>query len=177
MKSINNMMGIFLIIVGIFVGMAILDVIPIISVLFILPVAFLVPYYTVKKHIILLVPGCLSAAIATYITLRVRLNDFDGISILLLLGAAFFAIFFIHNLKMDGSHLIEKYWPIIPGASLLILGGLLMAGGIDFISFNAAYLSLFTPLALIVTGAIIILYGNKRRISITQHGEGKGGKI
>jgi hypothetical protein len=157
----NIFLGIVLIMAGILIGLSALNLMPKISILFILAGGFLVAYFVFDRNIGFLIPGCILAAIATFITLGWQ-NGFNGIYILLLLGLAFFAIFLIHTMHIKTNQWGDRYWPLFPGSILMIIGTLILNAQLDPLDPNRKIITMITPVFLIVIGMVILFGGTKK---------------
>ncbi len=163
MKDISKKLGIFFIVMGVLLGIVVLNMIPVTSILFIISIALIASYFLFYRHLVILIPGCLLMAVAIFIALQIAYDDFAGTFILLLLGIAFLAVFFIHNFRMETSYWGQKYWPLFPGAVLMIIGSMFIAARNGMMTFNPGYLVLITPITLIAVGVIIVLSDFKKK--------------
>jgi hypothetical protein len=157
----NVFLGIVLVMAGIWMGLSALNLMPKISILFILAAGFLVAYFVFNRNIGFLIPGCILAAIATFVTLGQQ-NGFNGIYVLILLGLAFFAIFLIHTMHIKTDQWGDKYWPLFPGSILIIIGTLILNAQLDPLDPNRQIITMITPAFLIIIGIIILFGGTKK---------------
>lgn len=157
----NVFLGIILVVLGIWLALSALDLIPDINFLFILATGFLVAYVVFGRNIGFLIPGCILAAIATFVTLG-QMNGFNGIYVIILLGLAFVAIFLIHTMHIRTKDWGEKYWPLFPGSILLIVGTLILNAQLDPLDPKRQLFNMITPALLIIIGIIILFGGTKK---------------
>lgn len=157
----NVFLGIVLVLVGILMALSALNLMPKFNILFILAAGFLVAYFVFNRNIGFLIPGCILAAIATFITLGQR-NGFNGIYVLILLGLAFFAVFLIHTMHIKTNQWGDRYWPLFPGSVLLIVGTLILNAQLDPMDPQRKIITMIAPVFLIIIGVIILFGGTKK---------------
>jgi hypothetical protein len=157
----NVFLGVVLVLVGILMALSALNLMPKFSILFILAAGFLLAYFVFNRNIGFLIPGCILAAVATFITLGQQ-NGFNGIYILILLGLAFFAIFLIHTVHIKTNQWGDKYWPLFPGSVLIIVGTLILNAQLDPMDPQRKLITMVAPAFLIIIGIIILFGGTKK---------------
>lgn len=125
-----------------------------------LGIIFIILYYT-KKVQGFIIPGMLLNATGIYMILLRSMNDrYAAPSIFLLLGFAFYAIYFI-------AYMGTSTWPLVPATILLALGVLYYAISFEVITWNMIYLNreLIIPLLLMGAGVLVLLglFGKGKR--------------
>ncbi len=104
-------------------------------------------------------PGTILPAIGIYIILMKAFNDrYVASSIFLLLGFAFYAVYFIAYIGKSG-------WPLIPATILFIAGILSYGFSFKIISWNIIYLNrnFIWPILMIGAGVLILMNHIRRR--------------
>ncbi|KUO72292.1 MAG: hypothetical protein APF77_20160 [Clostridia bacterium BRH_c25] len=104
-------------------------------------------------------PGMILPAIGIYLILLRTFNDkYTASSIFLLLGFAFYAIYFIAYMGSSG-------WPLIPATIFLLTGILAYAFSFKVITWNMVYMSrgYLWPSMMILAGVLILMNLRKRR--------------
>lgn len=128
------------------------------AVLIALGLIFIFLYHT--KHIQgFIFPGTILPALGIYIILQRSFSDrLAGSSIFLLLGFAFYAIYFI-------AYIGRSSWPLIPATILLITGILSYAFSFKLLTWSMVSLNwdYIWPLLLIAAGVLILLGRLKKR--------------
>lgn len=128
------------------------------AVLIALGLIFIFMYYI--KHIQgFIFPGTILPALGIYIILQRSFSDrLAGPSIFLLLGFAFYAIYFL-------AYMGKSSWPLFPATILLLLGVLAYAVSFDVITWTMISLNwdYIWPLLLVVAGVSILLGRLRKR--------------
>lgn len=123
-----------------------------------LGIIFIFMYYS--KHIRgFIFPGMILPALGIYLILLRSLNGrYASSSIFLLLGLAFYAIYFI-------AYMGKSSWPLIPATILLLIGILSYAFSFKIITWHLVYLKwdYIWPLLLVAAGVLIILSKLKKK--------------
>lgn len=125
-----------------------------------LGIIFIILYYT-KKLQGFIIPGMLLNATGIYLILLRYMNDrYAAPSIFLLLGFAFYAIYFM-------AYMGNSNWPLVPATILLAVGILSYAFSFEVITWNMLYLKrdYIWPLLMIGTGLLILLGLVKKKIT------------
>ncbi len=115
-------------------------------------IIFIIIYHT-RKAQGFIIPGMLLPAISIYLILLRSVGDkYASPSIFLLLGFAFYAIYFI-------AYMGTSNWPLIPASLLLIIGILSYAFSFKVITWRMLYLrsDYILPLLLIAAGILVLL--------------------
>lgn len=118
-----------------------------------LGIIFIILYYT-KKVQGFIIPGMLLNAAGIYLILLRSMNDrYASPSIFLLLGFAFYAIYFI-------AYMGTSTWPLVPATILLAMGVLYYAISFEVITWNMIYLKRELIISLLMMGAgVLVLLG------------------
>jgi hypothetical protein len=128
------------------------------AVLIVLGIIFTFMYYT--KHIHgFIFPGMLLPAIGVYFILLRCFNDrLAGPSIFLLLGFAFYIIYF-------AAYIGKSSWPLVPATILLLMGILAYSFSFKVITWSMIILKwdYIWPLAMVMAGLLIIVNRFKKR--------------
>jgi hypothetical protein len=161
MERKNVFLGVILVLVGVWLALSALHMMPNINFLFILAGGFIVAYFVFNRNLGFLIPGCILAAVATFITLGQQ-HGFNGIYILILLGLAFIAIFLIHTLYIKSGQWGDRYWPLFPGSILIIIGTLILNMQLGSSDPMRQLINMVTPGLLILLGIIILFGGSKK---------------
>ena len=156
MHNKNVRVGIILILVGVLSGLGTLKIFSGELVLYLFSIGFLGAYFGYRRNVGFLIPGCILASIAVFSSVEQRMPGFDGLYFLLFLGTAFIAVFLIHTLH-NSSSWGERYWPLFPGLSLMIIGFLTLAVENKLLRFDLKYLNFVTPAILVIAGAVILI--------------------
>lgn len=128
------------------------------TMLIVLGIIFIFIYYS-KQIQSFIFPGMILPALGIYLILSRTVSDrYASPSIFLLLGFAFYAIYFI-------AYMGKSNWPLIVATILLLLGIAGYALSFKVITWNSIYLKgeYIFPLILIGAGALILLNMRKRR--------------
>ncbi len=129
------------------------------AVLIVLGIIFTFIYH--MKHIQgFIFPGMILPALGIYfILLRAFSDRLAGSSIFLLLGFAFYAIYFIAYMDRSG-------WPLMIASILLLMGILSYAFSLQVLTWNMVQLKwdYIWPLLLIAAGILVLLNRLKRRV-------------
>lgn len=157
----NVFFGVVLIMIGILVGLVTLHLIPGLSLLFILAGSFLAAYFVFHRNIGFLIPGCILAAVATFVTIE-SAHRISGFYMILFLGIAFLAIFFIHTMHLKTNYWGERNWPLFPGAILSVLGSLLLSAQSQWFGIDRKIFSMIVPVLLVVVG-VALLFGERKK--------------
>lgn len=115
-------------------------------------IIFIIIYHT-RKAQGFIIPGMLLPAVGIYLILLRSMGDkYASPSIFLLLGLAFYAIYFIAYMGISN-------WPLIPATLMLIIGILSYAFSFKVITWNMIYMrsDYILPLLLIAAGIIVLL--------------------
>ena len=158
----NVLLGIILVTVGAVMGLIALEIIPGISMLFVIAGGFLAAYFVFGRNIGFLIPGCVITAIAAYSTWNQMVPGLDGIYFLLLLGAAFIAVFLIHTMHLQTNYWGERYWPLFPGTILTGIAGLTLSQRPNYWDLDRKLFSLIVPAFLVIVGILVLVGGNRR---------------
>ena len=129
------------------------------AVMIVLGIIFTFIYYVKRIHGFIF-PGMILPALGIYIILLRVLNDrLASSSIFLLLGFAFYAIYFI-------AYMGKSNWPLIPASILLLAGILSYAFSFKVLSWNIILLKwdYIWPLLMIAAGLLILISRLKRRV-------------
>ncbi len=129
------------------------------AVMIVLGIIFTFIYYVKRIHGFIF-PGMILPALGIYIILLRVLNDrLASSSIFLLLGFAFYAIYFI-------AYMGKSNWPLIPASILLLAGILSYAFSFKVLSWNIILLKwdYIWPLLMIAAGLLILIRRLKRRV-------------
>jgi len=123
-----------------------------------LGIIFIIIYY-IKNAQGFIIPGMILNAVGIYLILLRTMDDkYASPSIFLLLGFAFYAIYFI-------AYMGKSNWPLIPATILLVIG--ILAYGFNFkvITWDMIYLKrdLIWPLIMIGGGVMVLLNLVKKR--------------
>jgi len=128
------------------------------TMLIVLGVIFICVYYS--KHIQgFIFPGMILPVLGVYLILSRTVSDrYASPSIFLLLGFAFYAIYFI-------AYMGKSSWPLIVATILLLLGILGYALSFKVLTWNMVYLKgeYILPLIMIAAGVLILLNMRKKR--------------
>ena len=128
------------------------------TVLISLGIIFIFVYYT--KHLQgFIFPGTILPALGIYSILMRAFNDrYVSSSLFLLLGFAFYAIYFL-------AYMGKSAWPLIPATILILTGILSYAFSFEIITWNMVYLNwdYLWPLIMIGAGLLILLSKLKRK--------------
>lgn len=128
------------------------------ALLIMLGIIFIFMYYS--KHIQgFIFPGMILPALGVYIILlRVLSDRYAASSIFLLLGFAFYAIYFI-------AYMGRSSWPLIPATILLLMGIAGYAISFEVITWHMLYLKseYIGPSLMIAAGVLILLNLRKKR--------------
>ncbi|MFZ5353213.1 MAG: hypothetical protein ACOZCL_10900 [Bacillota bacterium] len=162
MENKNTIIGAALIALGIIIGLASMNFIDGSIIFYALAIGFIAGYFVKGRCLGLLIPGCILSALALFITMDELILDFSGLYFLIMLGAAFLSVFMIHTVRYNSGNWGEKYWPLFPGFSLMLIGGMVLAVEGNLISFNLEYLNLITPAILIIIGAVMLVSNFKK---------------
>jgi len=122
------------------------------TVLIALGIIFIILYYT-KKVQGFIIPGMLLNATGIYMILLRSMNDkYVSPSIFLLLGFAFYAMYFI-------AYMGTSTWPLVPATILLALGVLYYAISFEVITWNTIYMKreYIIPLLMMGAGVLVLL--------------------
>ena len=127
-------------------------------VLIVLGIIFTFMYYS--KHIQgFIFPGMILPALGVYfILIRMLSERYAASSIFLLLGFAFYAIYFI-------AFMGSSSWPLIPATILLLIGVVSYAFSFNVITWNMVYLKreYIWPIVMIAAGILVLLNLRKSR--------------
>lgn len=122
------------------------------TLLIVMGIIFIFIYYT--KHAQgFIIPGMILPATGIYLILLRTMNDrYASPSIFLLLGFAFYAIYFI-------AYMGRSNWPLIPAAMLLLIGILAYAFNFKVITWDMIYIrrDYLWPLLMIGAGVMVLL--------------------
>lgn len=128
------------------------------TVLIVLGIIFIFIYYS--KHIQgFIFPGMILPAIGVYLILEKSFRgSYVDSSIFLLIGFAFYAIYFI-------AYMGKSSWPLIPATILLLIGISAYAFSFEIITWNMVYLysDYIWPFLMIGAGVSILLNLIRRR--------------
>lgn len=122
------------------------------TLLIVLGIIFIFIYYT-KNAQGFIFPGMILPATGIYLILLRTMNDrYVFSSIFLLLGFAFYAIYFI-------AYMGRSNWPLIPATILLVIGILAYAVSFKVITWNMIFLrrDYIWPLLMIGAGILVLL--------------------
>jgi len=128
------------------------------TLLIVLGIIFIFIYYS-KQIQGFIIPGMILPVLGVYfILLRTVSDRYAAPSILLLLGFAFYAIYFIAYMGKSG-------WPLIVATILLLLGIAGYALSFNVITWNIVYLKrdYILPVIMIAAGALVLLNMWKRK--------------
>ena len=129
------------------------------AVFIVLGIIFTFMYYA--KHIHgFIFPGMILPALGIYVILLRVLNDrLAGSSIFMLLGFAFYAIYFI-------AYMDKSNWPLVIASILLIVGVLSYAFSFKVLTWSTILLKwdYIWPLLMIAAGLLILINRLKRRV-------------
>lgn len=128
------------------------------TMLIVLGIIFIFIYYS-KQIQGFIFPGMILPALGIYfILLRTVSGRYADSSIFLLLGFAFYAIYFT-------AYMGKSDWPLIAATILLLLGIVSYAVSFKVITWNMVYLKreYIWPLMMIAAGVLILLNMRKRR--------------
>lgn len=117
-----------------------------------LGIIFIIIYY-LKNAQGFIIPGMLLNAVGIYLILLRTMDDkYSSPSIFLLLGFAFYAIYFI-------AFMGKSNWPLIPATILLVIGILAYAFNFKVINWDMIYLKkdLIWPIFMIGGGVMVLL--------------------
>lgn len=117
-----------------------------------LGIIFIILYYT-KNIQGFIIPGMILNATGIYLILLRALNDkYASPSIFLLLGFAFYAIYFI-------AYMGKSNWPLIPATILMIIGIAGYAFNFKVITWEMIYLrrGYIWPILMIGSGVVVLL--------------------
>lgn len=162
MSNKNLLLGIVLISAGIITGLTVAGILPGIGLLGILTIGFLTAYVVGKKTLGFLIPGCVLGAITIAGLVETTYAKLDDSFPLFILGLAFLAVFFIHTFRLKTAGWGEKYWPLFPAVSMMLIGGAVLAANNRLLNFKPEYLNYLnylTPAILLIIGAVVLLKG------------------
>jgi hypothetical protein len=128
------------------------------TLLIVLGIIFILTYYS-KNIQGFIFPGILLPAAGVYLILEKSLSGkYAYPSIFLLLGFAFYAIYFM-------AYMGKSNWPLIPATILLLAGILAYAISFEVITWNMVFLNrdYILPLLMIGAGVLILLNLLKRK--------------
>jgi hypothetical protein len=164
MIKTNTTLGIILIVMGILLGLTFIDILPVgMGTLYIFAIGFLTVYFMYSKSIGVLMPGCIFAAVALFITAYALFDSVNIFLILIFIGLAFIAVFFIHTMHLNTRNRSRKFWPLLPGLTLTAAGALLVVVDANVITVNLRYINLIAPGILITAGIVIIIINLRRK--------------
>lgn len=129
------------------------------AVLITLGIIFILIYYSRDMQGFLF-PGMMLPAIGIYLILLKLFNDrYVFPSIFLLLGFAFYAMYFIGYME-------KSSWPLIPATILLLTGILYYAFSFRIITWSMIYMNqeYIWPLLMVAAGILILLNRLRKRI-------------
>lgn len=128
------------------------------TVLIVLGFIFIFIYYS--KHAQgFIFPGMILPALGIYFILLRSFNDkYVSPSLFLLLGFAFYAIYFM-------AYMGKSVWPLIPATILLLAGVMAYAFNLEIITWNAVYMKwdYIWPLFMVTAGVLILFNRLKRK--------------
>ena len=172
MKNRSIVIGVFLIMLGILTCLGNfgidggLIVLPLVSLAFLF-IYFLLGAWNRRANIGFLIPGVIVGVVGLYAILEAY--DFipNGAEpiFLVMLGAGFIVIMLVHTMKFKSAFWGEKYWPVMPGGILILVGTIALAT-----SVSSTAISLITPVMLIVIGCYLLytqLFDNKAKTKTT----------
>jgi hypothetical protein len=159
MDKRRSIIGIFLILGGLlaalgnFNNIKDLIVLPIISIVFLF-VYFYLGAWNRRGNIGFLIPGVIVGVVGLYSILDEMGYIPNGMEslFLVMLGAGFLLIMFIHTMRIPGAVWGEKYWPVFPGGILVLIGTVAIAT-----EGNNTLAGLMTPSFLILIGVYILI--------------------
>jgi hypothetical protein len=164
MIKTNTVLGVILIVMGILLGLTLMDVLPAgMGMLYIFAIGFLTVYFMYSRSMGVLMPGCIFAAVAAFITVFVLFDNVNMFLILIFIGLAFVAVFFIHTMHLNTRNRSRRFWPLLPGLTLTGAGALLVVVDANIITVNLRYINLIAPGILIAAGIVIIIINLKRK--------------
>jgi hypothetical protein len=159
----NLFFGAILIMIGILVALVTLRVVPTIGMLYVPAGCFLAAYIVFHRNIGFLIPGCVLAAVATFVTLQQE-NEINSIFMVLFLGIAFLAVFFIHTMHLKTFYWGERNWPLFPGVILIVIATLVLNSQREWLGLDRKVFNMIIPVLLIAVG-IILLFGERKKPS------------
>lgn len=158
--------GMLIITIGLFLLLINLGFIPGNAFLAILGLAFIVVYIALggrKKYgnIGFLIPGCVLLAINSFIWINQNYigNDLGGMMFFICLGAAFLVVLLSHTIWFTELNFGDRFWPIFPGAGLILFGTLVIGFKVNFNIIN--YLII---IAMIVTGLSLMVTSKSKKM-------------
>jgi hypothetical protein len=170
LKNKSLIIGVFLIVLGIltFLGNFGIDggliALPLVSSAFLF-IYFLLGAWNKRANIGFLIPGVIVGIVGLYAILEdcnLIPNGAESI-FLVMLGAGFIIIMLVHTMKFKSAFWGEKYWPIMPGGILILVGTIALTTSVS----NTA-ISLITPIILIIIGCYLLytqLFDKKTEVS------------
>jgi len=152
--------GIILILIGILFLLANLNIIPGLNFLLLIGIVFLLIYFFKSKHLGFLIPGCIFLSIGLFALFKATglISEDADSSFLLFLAGAFWAVFFIHTIRIDTTEWGARFWPVFPAGALSVIG--LLQFGVTYWNLSISYLKYTNyvwPVALIIAGIIVLL--------------------
>jgi hypothetical protein len=129
-------------------------------VLFVISLGFFVGYFMSggmnhRGNVGLLIPACIILCIGIFAVLDNLLN-LNGAVFFLLLGSAFFMVYFIHTFHLKHLSFGSRNWPAITGASLYAFGTFILLLEYYELPIINIILQYALPVGLIIAGLIII---------------------
>jgi hypothetical protein len=159
MNRKNVIFGSILVIAGLYIALNTLGLLPGFNYLYLLSAGFIAAYLLFDKNLGFLIPGCILGAIALFSTAQSMISGLDGSWFIVFLATGFLAIFLIHTLHVRKVSWGERYWPLFPAASLLLIGSFIILVEKDLLRIDLEhlkYLNLIFPAAAVITGVIIL---------------------
>jgi hypothetical protein len=125
-------------------------------------IVFLVAYAFTRRYGFL-VPGMIFASAAVGNGLQDSGNDPSGGLVGIAIGAGFLGIYLVDAFVRDGS----RWWPLIPGTILTLIGANALVEG----TVASDLVARLAPLVLVIAG-VIVLVAAWRRAPTARHTEG-----
>jgi hypothetical protein len=171
LKNRSIVIGVFLIMLGIltFLGNFGIDgeliVLPLVSLAFLF-IYFLLGAWNKRANIGFLIPGVIVGIVGLYAILEAYEFIPKGAEsiFLVMLGAGFIIIMLVHTMKFKSAFWGEKYWPVMPGGILMLVGTIALTTSVS----NTA-ISLITPVIFIMIGCYLLytqLFSNKTKSTV-----------
>lgn len=156
MKQSHFVLGIILVGAGILLGLASFELIPGVSIFYLLALGFWAAYYLRGRQLGFLIPAAVLTAFGVFVSVSEMFPGLHGIYFLVSLGIAFLTVFLLHTSRLSGDW-GEKYWPLFPAISLLTISALVLAVEEGNLPFDLRYINLLFPAVLVAAGVRLLL--------------------